>query len=308
MSHASASKTLNNEPSVRPSTLWANVALAIAGCMWGTGFLFGKIAFREMNVAENVSYRFIFGVVLLLPILLQKKKFFYGRDLWTLLIASVIGIPVQFLMQFKGLQLTTVSHASLIVGALPVLIALSSVWFLQERLTPVEWAVLSLSPLGVLVIALSSRSAANGSGPTLAGDLLVFVSMIAATVMILLTKRLTSKYDSLQITAWMLVLGTLELLAAVECVHPIRFHFSASVWLAAVAQGVMATTTAYLCWNWGLARVQASRAGVFLNLEPLLGTILGVFILHETLGVMAIVGGLMILGPAVYFSRKDEAA
>ena len=283
-------------------------ACAVASCFWGCGFLFGKIAFREMTVSENVSYRVIFGCVLLLPILLRKKKFFHGSDLRLLLIASVIGVPVQFLLQFKGLQLTTVSHASLIVGALPVLIALSSVWFLQERLKQIEWIVLFISPLGVLAVAFSTRNSTSSSGPTLAGDLLVFVSMLAATVMILLTKRLTVKYDSLQITSWMLVLGSVELLMAIECVHPIGFHFSTSVWLAAVAQGVLATAAAYLCWNWGLSHVPASRAGVFLNLEPLLGTFLGVMILHETLGLMAILGGAMILGPAIYFSGKPGTA
>ncbi len=60
-----------------------------------------------------------------------------------------VGVPVQFLMQFKGLQLTTVSHASLIVGTLPVLIALSSTLFLHEKLSKSEWVVLLLSPAGV---------------------------------------------------------------------------------------------------------------------------------------------------------------
>jgi drug/metabolite transporter (DMT)-like permease len=298
------SAAVTRETSARRNTLWANAALATSGCLWGTGFLFGKIAFREMTVSDNVCYRFIFGCTLLLPILLRKKKFFRGSDLRLLLVASFIGVPVQFLLQFKGLQLTTVSHASLIVGALPVLLALSSVWFLHERLNRVEWIVLFISPLGVLTIALSTRNSSNASGPSLTGDLLVFISMLAATVMILLTKRLSANYDSLQITSWMLVLGCVELLVIVECMHPIGFHFSRHIWLAAAAQGVLATAAAYLCWNWGLAHVPASRAAVFLNLEPLLGTFLGVMILHETLGPMAILGGAMILGPAIYFSRK----
>lgn len=99
--------------------LLAAGALALAGCLWGTGFLFGKIAMAEMTVAENVTFRFIAGAVALSPILLRARRY-RGRELRLLLFASVIGVPVQFLIQFKGLQLTTVSHASLIVGVLPV--------------------------------------------------------------------------------------------------------------------------------------------------------------------------------------------
>jgi hypothetical protein len=69
---------------------------------------------------------------------------------------AIVGVPVQFVMQFKGLQLTMVSHASLIVGTLPVLIALSSSLFLHERLSKSEWLVLLLSPVGVLAIAFSA--------------------------------------------------------------------------------------------------------------------------------------------------------
>jgi drug/metabolite transporter (DMT)-like permease len=291
----------------RHGTIWANLALASAGCLWGTGFLFGKIAFREMNVSENVTFRFISACVILVPILLRKRGFFERRDFWLLLTASVIGVPLQFLIQFKGLQLTTVSHASLITGALPVLVALTSVLFLHERLNVLDWVILLLSPAGVLVIALATKKSAQRSGPTLAGDLLVLLSLFAAAAMILLTKHLVVKYDALQVTTWMLVIGTVLLVLWTELSHPVRVHFSMAAWTAAVAQGLLATAGAFLCWNWALAQVPASHAGVFLNLEPLLGTFLGVAILGETLVWLAILGGVMILGPAIYFSYKSSA-
>ncbi len=42
-------------------------SLALAGCLWGTGFLFGKIALGETTVSENVAFRFLCGSTLLLP-------------------------------------------------------------------------------------------------------------------------------------------------------------------------------------------------------------------------------------------------
>ena len=76
----------------------AIAALALAGSLWGTGFLFGKIAFREMTVAENVSFRFLAGSLALVPILIRRWKPYKGRDLWLLLLAGVIGVPIQFLV------------------------------------------------------------------------------------------------------------------------------------------------------------------------------------------------------------------
>ncbi len=282
----------------------ASVALALSGCLWGTGFFFGKIALAEMTVSENVVYRFAFGSIGLAPILITQMRKFARKDFWLVVFAGVIAVPVQFLVQFKGLELTTVSHASLMVGTLPMMLGLSSVLVLREHLKWMEWGALLLAAFGALLIAIS-RSAGHGDGPqpSTLGDFLVCVSMMAAVVMILITKRLVRHYDPLYLTACMIGIGTIFLLLWVEGTQPIRFHFSQRAWIAVAAQGVLATTLAFLFWNWGIARVPASRAGVFLNLEPLIGALLGVLILHETLGSTAILGGAMILGAAAYFSK-----
>ena len=279
------------------------LSLAAAGSLWGTGFLFGKIAFAEMSVNENSAYRFIFGSIALLPVLLRRRTKFAPGDFKLLLFASIIGVPVQFLIQFKGLSLTTVSHASLMVGTLPVLLALSSVVVLHERLTRIEWAMLSVSAVGAVFIAISHSGSSNGPRATAVGDLLIVVSMVAAVGMILASKRLMAEYDPLQVTAEMIVIGTVLLLVFVEVTRPVRFHFAPRVWFAAAAQGILATCLAYIFWNWGLARVPAARAGVFLNMEPVVGAILGFVILHESLGPLALLGGGMIIASAIYFSR-----
>jgi drug/metabolite transporter (DMT)-like permease len=170
------------DPSNRSRTprVLAVTFLALAGCLWGTGFLFGKIAFREMTVSENVAFRFLTATAVLFPILLRQRVRYRTKDWKLLLVAAAIGVPLQFLVQFKGLQLTTVSHASLIVGFLPVLLALSAALFLKEKLHPLDWAMLALSALGAVFIALSSLKSTGGPQPPLKGDLLVLLSMFAA--------------------------------------------------------------------------------------------------------------------------------
>lgn len=299
-SHAAAS--------AKAQHLLAMGSLAMAGSLWGTGFLFGKIAMEQMTVAENVAFRLASGALVLIPIAMRHWKPFRGRELWILLLASVIGIPVQFLIQFYGLALTTVSHASLIVGVLPVMLAAASAVVLHERLHGLEYGALALSAIGAILIALSSRESLQGPRASWHGDLLVLVSMCAAVVMVLCSKRLIASHGALPVTATTIILGTMILLAWVELTEPVRFEFSAKSWGAAIAQGLLATAGAYLFWNWGLGHMPASKAGVFLNLEPVVGAILGVTVLHERVGQMAILGGVFIIGAAVYFSLRPHPA
>jgi drug/metabolite transporter (DMT)-like permease len=94
-----------------------------------------------------------------------------------------------------------------------------------------------------------------------------------------------------------------------EKVQPFPFaHVSMTAWTALVISGVMCTAATTLLWNWGIHHVPASRAGVFLNIEPAVGSVLGVELLGEKLGPYAWLGGALILGAAVALTtRRHEA-
>lgn len=287
------------------SSRFAILALVVAVCCWGTGFFFGKVALAEMSVTYNVTLRFVIGALLLTPFL-PKRGTFAPKDFRLLLFAAFIGIPVQFLIQFKGLQLTTVSHASLMIGTLPVMLALASIIFTHDRLRPLEWLALGISTLGAILIARAGAHSTALNGPSLVGDLLVIASMVTAVFMILTTKRLMRTYNPLQMTAAMINLGTLMLVAILVATQPLSFHFSGRAWGAVAAQGVLASALAYVCWNWGLSHIAAARSGVFVNIEPIMGLVLGIALLHERPGVTAFIGGGMILASAIYLSMQHE--
>jgi len=126
------------------------LALAAAGCFWGTGFFFGKVALAEMPVATMILFRLAFACIGLLPILFWDRPHFARSEWGWVLSASVLGVPVLFLVQFKGLSLTTVSHASLMIGTLPMLLAIAAVVFSRERLHFGGWLALIASTVGAV--------------------------------------------------------------------------------------------------------------------------------------------------------------
>jgi drug/metabolite transporter (DMT)-like permease len=281
-------------------------ACALAGSLWGTGFFFGKIAMREMSSAHMVLYRFLFACLGLSPILLRRRPGLDKRGWRILLTAALLGVPVVFLLQFAGLARTTVSHASLMVGTLPVVLAVGASIFAHEHLDRVGWIALAVSSIGAALIAFG-RSPASGRGdaPSLIGDLLVVISMMISLGWILMNQRLLRDHSPLVVTAYGLMTGTVMLAVWVFAVDgPPPIHISAQAWLALAASGLLCTASTTLLWNWGLTRVPASRAGVFLNLEPMIGSILGVSVLGEQLGPAAWLGGAMILGAAITLTSR----
>lgn len=283
-------------------------ACALASGFWGCGFFFGKIALAEMNVGAMVFYRFAFAMLGLLPMLFTHRPGLNYREWTWLTVGSFLGIPVQFLLQFKGLSLTTVSHASLMVGTMPVILAVGAVIFAHERLHALGWAALAVSTAGAALIALGgARHAAAANGPSLAGDLMVVVSMLIALFWILINQRLIARHSPVVVSAYGLLLGFLMLGI---CVPPIwgmpPVHgISARAWAALAASGMLCTASTTLLWNWGMTRVPASQAGVLLNIEPLMGSVLGVLILHEHLGGLAYVGGAIIVLAATTLTTRS---
>ena len=284
------------------------LALATAGCLWGTGFFFGKIALTEMSVPDMVLFRLGFACVGLVPVIFFGRPHFSASEWGWVFAASVLGVPVQFLVQFKGLSLTTVSHASLMVGALPMLLALAAVVFAGERLYFGGWLALSASTFGAALIALSSKKNSGTGQASTRGDLLVVLSMFAAIAWILISKHLMRRHSAVMVTAFVFWIGTILLALSVIITPGVpSLHYSTRAWIAVAEQGFLATASTTVLWNWGLKRVPASQAGIFVNLEPLVGATLGVALLHENLGAMALSGGALIIGGAVYFSYKPES-
>lgn len=283
-------------------------ACAIAGCLWGTGFYFGKLALMEMSVSHMVLYRFLFASIAFLPIILLHPARLKRSEWRVLLIASFLGIPVQFLVQFYGLSITTVSHASLMVGTMPVFLAVGAVLFAGERLEALGWLALAGSTVGAALIVLGGRRASGGQGPSLTGDLLVVFSMAVALAWVLMNKQMMRSHSPLIVTAYGILTGTAMLIVIVIArsgLPPVH-GVSARAWLALAASGVLCTATTTLLWNWGIHHVPASRAGVFLNIEPALGSWLGVKLLGDHLGPHAWIGGALILTAAVTLTTRGH--
>jgi drug/metabolite transporter (DMT)-like permease len=296
-------------------------ACALAGTLWGTGFYWGRLAMNEMSVEHMVLYRFLFASLGMLPIAVANRRRFHltASETRTLLISAAFGIPIQFLLQFHGLALTTVSHASLMVGAMPVLLAAAAAMFAGERLDWIGWLALAGSTCGAALIVMGgSRTPTTRGQPSLAGDLLVVASLVTALAWVLLSKKLMETHSPPVVTSYTILSGTAMLAVVVlgpwlmnplthgHASPPPFSHVSATAWTALAIGGLFCTALTTLLWNWGIHHVPASRAGVFLNIEPALGSWLGVRMLGEHLGPYAWVGGALILAAAITLTTRDH--
>lgn len=280
----------------------APLALALACALWGSAFLFAKLAFEELDPGHVLLYRFGLTAALLVPVVARGRPTPRPADWPLIAVTGFLCVPATMLIQFEGLARTTVTSASLLIGTGTPLLALAAVAVERERLGQIGWAAVGLSCIGIVVMV-----GRPDDGGAWLGNLLVFLSMVVATAWILLSRRLVRRYPPSVASAWVLIVGTITLVPLVwlrEGSPPLLL--ASRTWGSLFVLAVACTVVAFLLWNWAVDRVPAGRAAPFLNLEPVVGSALGVAILGDSLTASTILGGLLILTAAGLASLPDK--
>ncbi len=281
----------------------AFLALAVAGVCWGLGFPTGKLILTETDAAHMVLLRFVVAAVVAAPFALRSPQV---RALFRSPVVLLSGVlyGVAFMVQFEGLAHVSVTVAALLVGAMPALIAVSAK-LLGETVTPASWAGVAAATLGAALIAGKPDGASSPLGVALSiGALFLFLAW-------LLTLRKAPKApNAMAIPAVSIIVAAAAILPIAFLMHgPPTLNLSAPVWAGIVAQGVLATLLATAAWQFGAARVGAASAGVFINIEPLIGAACGVLLFGDRLTPFLLAGGCLIIGGslAVVLGEKHAA-
>lgn len=297
------------EISVKSKGVYApHVALLVVQIFFGSAPILGKIALAAFPPPAIVGFR-VAGAALSFG-LLQKFSGDFRLDkrvhyLYFALFAC-FGVIFNQLLFFKGLSLTTATNTSLLAVMIPVFAIMVSVVIGNDQLTWLKIAGTILAGGGV--IYLIDPANASFSSATTQGDILIILNSLSYASYVAVSKRLITHYGALKSIAWLFLFASivnvpvgLFSLASVEVSQT-----SASAWLALAATVIFPTILAYY-WNaWALARVEPSVVAVYIYLQPLIGTLLAIFILGEAWKPRIFTAMLLIFTGVFLVTRKRK--
>jgi drug/metabolite transporter (DMT)-like permease len=131
----------------------------------------------------------------------------------------------------------------------------------------------------------------------LTGDLLIIGAVITAALYMVGARDLGREYSAWTITCFQIFYGALFYapMFFVESSGLDWGDVTVSSILAAIYLTVFATVAAFLCYNFGLTRIQASRAAVFINGIPVVTALAAWVVLGERLTALQAFGGALVL-------------
>lgn len=272
------------------------VDLLLLAAIWGSSFLFIRIAAPAFGPLALVEVRMASGALVLLPMLaagvgLKSLR----RHARPIALISVINFAVPFVLVTYALLTLTAADASMLNGTVPMWTALIAALWFGERVRASQWIGLAVGALGVVVLVGDKVDFSPGGGrrETIAvGAALLgmFFYGLSANV-----ARRTLGGVPPMATATGSQIGAAILLAPLAALTWPEQTPSAGPWAAALVLGVLCTGLAHLLFFRLIERVGAMRAANVTYLIPLFATLWGTIFLGEPLTLRLLVGGAIVL-------------
>ena len=219
---------------------------------------------------------------------------------------ALVGVlfALEFLFVGEGLRHTSAAHTVVFLYTAPLFAALGLHLRLpSERLHGPQWLGIVLAFAGLAYSFVGHTGANAASGSTLWGDFLVLLGGLGwgLTTVVVRCSRL-SNVPATQTLLYQLLGACVVLVPVAFASGQAAIHFTPVVWASLVFHAVVVSFASYLAWFWLLRHYLASRLGVFSFLTPLLGILLGGWLLGEPLEARFLLGALLVLAGIVLVS------
>lgn len=276
---------------------------------WAGNFIVGRAMRGEVPPMTLSLWRWVIAFVCLLPFAwrpMRRDWRAYGQYRWQVLRLSLAGVVAFNSLVYFGLQWTAAENGLLLNSFIPILIMLLGALFYGQRLRRGQVIGLFVSFAGVLTIIVHGEWSRLARLDFSTGDLVVFAAMVSWAFYTLWLRVLPPEIDRIGLMGiqvavaipFLVVLFLAERLLG----HAARWTIEAVAALGYI--GVFPSVVAYLLYTFGVARMGAVRAGMFIHLMPVFGVALAVSFLHETVQLYHFVGIAAILTGIWWTSRR----
>ncbi|MBA3655627.1 MAG: DMT family transporter [Actinobacteria bacterium] len=268
------------------------------GAIWGSSFLFIKIALEGLAPAQVVLGRLATGaVVLVVAVALRHGTWPRRRGAWGhLALVAVVGNVLPFFLFSWGEVRVSSALAGVLNAATPLLTMLIALVVLpEERATRLRLAGLVAGFTGVVVILAPWR--AGAAAGALSGKLACLGAAACYAVSFTYTRRFVTGRGTAPhvLAASQIVVATALALVLTPVVAPDRPHLTAAVVGAVLALGCGGTGVAYLLYYRLIADVGATTASMVTYVIPVVAVFLGVVVRDEPLTANLVVGAVMVI-------------
>ncbi len=228
------------------------------------------------------------------------------KDLARLAFCGFVGITVNQIAMFVGLNLTTAVDASIIHSTSPILVLIFAALIVHEKVSLTKSIGVILGFCGSIILILHGKEMDfNASG--MLGNFLIFLNISAYGLYLVVVKPMMANYHPVTVMKWAFTFGflfgaplTIPALSGFNVAH-----LTISAWMSLGYIIFIVTFLAFLLTAWALKFLEASTTAYYIYLQPLIAAFIAWATGLENLDIIQLAAGILIF-TGVYIVNKNK--
>jgi len=285
--------------------------IILGAALWGTiGWYVKNLYAYGFTPMEVVTLRVWSAAILLVLFLIirepKKLKLASFSDVKYFIGTGIFSIVFFNFCMFTAIDLSTIPVATALLYTGPAFVMILSFIFFREPLTKPKITALvitiigsalivGLIPLDLNILQLTSILFGLGSG-------------LGYALYSVFSKFALKKYTTLSITAYTFIIAAISLLPFFPYQEKLPLLMEPRVLFFAAGLGFLPTAFAYIIYTYGLNQTEASKASILTTIEPVVATLIGIFIFQEAFTPVQMVGMLCIIGAVILIQISPRRA
>lgn len=281
----------------------------IAGILWGSmGIFVRKLNAAGLKSLDIVALRaFVTAAALAVFILFYDRKLFRIKikDIWCFVGTGVCSIVFFNYCYFKSMTLTTLSVAAVLLYTAPAMVMIMSYFLFKEKFTKRKFVALVLTFSGCILVTgivgenttLTPVGILTGLGAGLGYALYSIFGRYA----------LERGYNSFTISFYTFLTASIGVIPLVNTVNIEEMVSQNRMMIPfSILFGLLSTVVPYITYTIGLKYMENGKASIIASVEPVVATLLGVLLFHETMSISTMAGMIMVLVSIFICSKTNE--
>ena len=266
------------------------------------------VKYAQAPSTVTAAWRLLWTVVLMTPVVLGKgevRRELFHLDRKTLILSALSGLflAIHFVLWFESLKHTSVASSTAIVCTEVIWVCIGFCLLLKGRLSRKAMLAIAITLVGSLLIAYADSFT---GGSHLRGDILSLVAAIAVAAYTLIGRWVRAKVSTSVYTYVVYVSCVAVLLVSVLVQGYNVLGYGFSPVLVGLLLSVFSTILGHSIFSWCLKFLSPSFVSASKLCEPVVAAIMAAFLFGEMPVPLQIVGGAMIIGGVLFYSRLES--
>ena len=279
-----------------------------AGSLWGTMGLFTRsLAAIGLGPSGAIFVRCALAALgFALTIALTDRAAFRVRpkDFWCFFGSGICSLLFFTFCYFNAIELLSLSAAAILLYTAPVVVVLLSAWLFREKLTGLKLSALALAFLGCCLVSGLSKETALPLRGLLFG---LGAGFGYALYSIFARLAIDQGYSSGTVNLYSCLLAALGAGILWGFSGPVSaMTASWSNFGLCLLAAIVTCYLPYLLYTYGLSGLETGRASILASVEPVVATLLGVFVYRERLSLTGALGVACVLAAVVLLNLRGR--